>query len=645
MNMHAQSQSSSGLSPDQSAYNHLPVQQPQMRTTVIARAISAQLSDVGDYVADELAHNKSKIDLDKKFTLLCASARSAAGHMLAGNEEFYRHGIDLVFFVHDAKGTDYLRTLIKNKTNRQYKEKVSHGFNFAPLIDVVWMGVEGKDLPSNKSNRVSRALNRVYEVWGRDFGYQLDAKEDLVQYMIRQGGISGLVNYKSSEEAQDKEFLPDIKADRDAIRKASDLVKAVMQKAYADSVSYFRQKQDLPAVQFPFEITVTDDDVSLVLINRKDESTYAVIDTVLDRGQIARAVTRSYLGQYGVLPPAVRFIAETLATQCCPAEHGGTYVQLLNEAGRVVSSRSKSALRRLIYRHAQRDFLLSNIRGSFGLVTVAKPRVVVLEDPTDDVALTTLSRRALETYLISPRNFRLLTFTSDIGTCGIPSTGDDFTHALKITVHAGKEDGTSPEVPIYFHREDLKRPPESQVDAICPLEDTLQWKRLLSPAWFKRFNAAFTHNWVNSHARHINRTHNTVLGILFRHSSLTVNFYNLDNEADLHTVVPVPSGHPRFGQSRSFLSKDFAIAMLQIADLPIKGDVEMSLFPACLRLSYETEVGAYNVYLPATNSQGERIDGGFGTYNMQSIIPEDQLFDELGASDEHDDEGAEHGAA
>lgn len=607
------------------------------QTLVGARPLAA---DVGNYVADEHKHNHKRIELDKKFNLLCSTARTAAGQMLASNEIFYRHCVELVFFFHSAKGTDYLHELIKKRTNRQYKAKVSHGYNFAPLIDAVWMGVEAKDLPTNKSNRISRALNRVYEVWGSAHGYRADAKPELVAYMFSQGGISGLVNYKADEDAMEREFEPDLKADKQAIRKASDIASLAVQKAYADSLMYFRDRSDLPTVRFDFDIAVNDDDVSLVLVNRKDESQYAVIDTVVDRAQVSRALTRSYLGQYGVLPPAVRFIAEILATQCCPAEHDSTYVHLLNEAGRVSSGRAKSALRRLIYRHQKRDFLLSNIRGNHGLVTVAKPRMEVLAESIDDVALTTLSRRLLETYLVSPKNFRMLRFTLDIGLGPIPSARSDFTHALKVKVLAGN-DGSSPEVPIYFHRENLERQPENQVDVLPYPDDQLQWKRSLSPEWFKRFNAAFTHNWVNSHARHINRPQHTVLGIQFKHSTLTVNFFNLDNEADLHTMVAVPTGHPQFGQSRSFLSKDFAIAMLQIADLPIKGEVEMALFPSYLRLSYETDVGEYAIYLPAAISTGERKDEGFTNYNMQSIIPEDQHMDDLIAAEEQGDQGEE----
>jgi hypothetical protein len=85
--------------------------------------------------------------------------------------------------------------------------------------------------------------------------------------------------------------------------------------------------------------------------------------------------------------------------------------------------------------------------------------------------------------------------------------------------------------------------------------------------------------------------------------------------------------------SRSFLSKDFAIAMLQIADLPVIGEIEISLLPGYLRISYETEVGSYRVYIPVVKSNGERDQKGFTVYSMESIIPLDDMIDEAVAAD------------
>ncbi len=595
---------------------------------------AASTDVIGDYVADEQAYNERNLRLNELFVELRASAKSAAGHMLAANLEFYVHVVKLMLFWHEAKDTNYIDNLVKSKTDRVYKETVSHGVNFAPLIDVVWMGIDCKDLPTNKSNRISRALNRLYEVFGREFGYDPASEEQLVQYIVDKGGINGLVSYRTDDLDPANENAPDYKVEKDALRKSSEIAKMATQMAYKDSLDYFRSKEDLNAFHTPFEIAVNDDHVSLVLVNKKGDSQYAVIDTVFDKAPISRVLTRSYLGQYGYLPTAVRCIVETLATQCCPAEHEGTWVNLLNEVGRTKSTDGKTRVRRLVYRHHLGDMLLSNVRGDGGLVTIVSPKVNVLRDAIDDVCLTALSRRHLETYLISPKNFRLLSFSRGISDAGIPSSGQDFTHSMKIDVLLAKDGGGSATIPLYFHRERLDRQPQLQVDVVDQKTAVAQWERKVNPDWFKRFNAAFTNSWVNSHARHLNRQHQSVLELVFQHSSLTINFFNLDNECDLHTVVAAPSGNAAYGQRRSFVSRDLAVAMLQIAELPITGEVSIALYPSYLRISYETEVGEYKVYVPAVDSVGNQLPGGFGHYTMQSIIP-----NEPDDSNAVDDEG------
>lgn len=601
-----------------------------------AQATTNHVADeIGDYVADENAVNKTNIELDHLYDEVRSSAVSAARHLLEGNRHLYRHIAKMVIWFHPANAVEnYIKDLIKSKSDKVYKVKVSHGYNFAPIIDVVWMGLNRKDLPVNKSNRISRALNRLYEVYGSKFNYRPEAEADLVQYLVDNGGVNGLVTYNSAQSDEDK--ISDIKADKERIKRSSELAQAAIQKAYQDSLNYFRAKDDLPAVSFAKDIIVNEDEMSLVLVKKNDPSQYAIIDTVIDKAPIAKALTKSYLGHYGVLPAAVRVLVETLATQCCPSDQVGTYTHLLNEAGKSSSNTKKNAIRRLTYKHEDGAFILSAMHASSSLVTEVKPKVQVLQDPVDDVALTTISRRALETSLISPKNFRMVQFSHDIGQGPIPSSRDDITHAINIKVLTAKKDDKDAAISLHFHRESTQYQALSQVDVPNVGAQSPKWQRSLSLDWFKKFNAAFTNNWVNSHARHVNREHQSVLEVLFRHSSLTVNFFNLENQCDLHTLVGVPTGDSKNGYRLSLLSKDLAIVMLQIADLPIVGDVQMSAYPTLLKLAYETEVGSYTVYIPAVNSTGEPIGQGFGQYSLKSILPEEYEFD---GEDDIADEG------
>lgn len=585
-------------------------------------------SYVGDYVAEEKAIQFGTAHHDADFKAVCMSAQSAAKQMLAGNHVFYEHIAKLTTWFPTVEGTPYLDTLIKDKTKKAYKKKVSYGINFVPVIDAVWSGIDRTDLPVNKTNRISRVLNVLYKVYREKFNSDPTKEAELVQYIIESGGVSGLVSYNPKEGLSDDDF-PDVGEDKKNIKKARALADAGVATAYQDSVNYFNDKNNLPTASFTSEIALNEDNLSLVLVKRKKDHSYSVIESVIDNKYVSNFATKSYMSHYAALPPAMRFIVETLSTQFCPAEQEGTFTHVLNEASKVTTEGTRNAIRRLIYKHAQGSFLLSNIHSTTGMVTVAKPKQEILAGSVDDVTLTTSSRRGLETYLVGPKNFRLLDFNVPLGNGPIPHSGDDFTNSFSISVLTEKMDGDFKKIQLHFGRESTERLPHLQVDVRPDPDEKPEWERMVDSGWFKTFNAAFTHNWVNSHARHVNRPHQAVLDVLFRITTMTVNFFNMENVSDLSTIVHVPTGGIGEGSRRSFLSKDLAIAMLQLGDMPIVGKATISLFPAFLRIRYETEVGEYSLYIPTVNSVGIHQAHGFGQYSMQSIVPVDHVIDAL----------------
>lgn len=583
-------------------------------------------SDVGDYLADESKVREVNAVFDAGFLKVRESAKQASIHMLAGNKYMYRHMAMLTVWYHHVKGTKYLQELVKEKTQKEYHEKVNHGTNFVPIIDIAWFGIERTDLPINKTNRISRALNHLYKVYEEKFVYAPDAEEALVQYIVDMGGVSGLVTYGDVNANPDD--VSDLIEDKKIIAKAAALVKVGVEKSQKDSIEFFKSKTNLVGANFGKEIAVNQDKMALVLVKKDSENSYSVIDSIIGHDQVSSAASKSYLGQYNQLPPTIKFIVETVATQVCPVEQGVTFGQLLNEANKLTGADGKKSVRRLAYKHRDGTFLLSNIRSRTGAVTVAKPKLKILDGAIDDVAMTTLSRRLLETYLIVPKNFCLLNFAKDIVAGPIPQVnGTPFTHATKIGVLTEITKNENTQVPIFFCRESLDQLAFDQVDVIDEKNVKPQWECTVSPAWFKNFNAAFTNNWVSSHARHVNRTHQSVLEMVFRKSSVEIKFFNIQNQAELISTVSTPSAGHGNGYRRSFLSKDFATAMLQLGELPLIGQATISAYPAYLRVSFETDVGSYNIYIPAVNSTGVHVGGGFGQYTLQSIVPEDDLID------------------
>lgn len=598
-----------------------------------------EIHEANDYVADEQRYNGQKLKLDTLLNEAKALATKAAESLNIGNRHYYRHGIKVMFLFHEAKGSDYLETLIKEKARKTYKTTVNHGYNFAPIIDLVWAGITLAEVPLNKSNRLSRALNHLYKVWGEEYGYAQTAEDELVEYIISKGGINGLVKYSSDLVNEDEELLPDLKADKEIIKEAAAYSKLAVASSVQKGMAHYRNMQGLPTASFQDEILVNEDSFSLVLVGKKSDASYVVVDNFLDSDEVETALAKSYLAQVGSLPTAIRFLVETLSTQCCPAHLGKPYKTLLDEASKHAPKLAQKAFRRLIYKKEADAFLLSNTFSKTGLITIAQPKTAILDQVDDDVSLSSISRRGLEKFLIGPKDYQSVNFNKELGSNPIPVSGSGFTHAIKATIPQGAKDSSSKEVGIWFHKEPMTQLPMAQADIKNVEGLPVIWERTVNRDWFKQFNAAFTKNWIFSHGRHIDRPHQSILELVFLHSYITVKFFNLDNKSDISTVVPVSVGSITDPTVRTcYLSKDFAIAMIRLGEMKFIESPKIRIYREFMRISCETDVGSYEVFIQTSDSYGNQEGDGISTYTMICANPEEDVADD---DVDFEDEGAE----
>ncbi len=586
-------------------------------------------TEVSDYVADEMLHNSTKLKLDGILKEAKFLAIKAAESLNIGNRYYYRHGVKMMFLFHEAKGSDYLETLIKEKARKTYKATVNHGFNFAPIIDLVWHEIQLVEMPLNKANRLSRALNHLYKIWGEKFSYNLNAEDQLVAYIVEKGGINGLVKYSQDLSAEDLERLPDLKSEKETLKEAEAFSKVSVERSILKGMEHYRNARGLPSASFQDEILVNEDSFALLLVEKKPNSGYFVVDNYIDSQAIGTAIAKSYLGQVSTLPRSVRFLIETLSTQCCPADLGKPYKTLIDEANKHSSRLAQKAFRRLVYKHAEGTFLLSNTFTKNGLITVARPRANVLDQADSDVALSAISRRQIEKFMIGPRDYQSAKFKKELGDNPIPSSGTGITHAIRASIPSLTNSGKENEILICFHKEPYGQYPLAQADVKNLLNKKVIWERQVSREWFKQFNSAFTKNWICSHGRHIDRAHQSVLELIFRHASVTVNFFNLDNKSDLSTVVPVSAGSLQSLSKRvCYLSKDFAVAMIQLGEMNFIKSPWIRVYPSFMQVACETDVGSYEIYVPTSDSSGIQDNNGVSTYTMSCNELADEGFDE-----------------
>jgi hypothetical protein len=261
-------------------------------------------------------------------------------------------------------------------------------------------------------------------------------------------------------------------------------------------------------------------------------------------------------------------------------------------------------------------------------VTVAKPKEQVIEDVDHDLQMSSASRRELEKKVISPRMFKSYKL-EDLGDNEIfPANGATFSHELVLESVTAGDDAQTDHIVVFMDAESTHEESFRQVDADDLSNTTPLWERTVSPSWVQEFNVCFTNNWVESHGKHIKRPHQTVLELEFKRRIVQVNFFKkgANYDYDLTVTTPVVDGES-YGPPCTVLSKDFAVAMHALGDLPLVNDVVLKVYAGFLKISYETDAATYELYVPFADEAGKRSSTGFAKYQLvrSDIEPKDEL--------------------
>lgn len=365
-----------------------------------------------------------------------------------------------------------------------------------------------------------------------------------------------------------------------------------------------------------------------MLISKTSNGQYAVVDQITDSELINKSIAKQYGGNFVSLPKSLRVIAETVATQCLPHSLQHTYKHLIEEAAQSKDGEKRKVARRLIYKSAEDKFLLSSVRTESCVVTIAEPKSQVIEQVDFDLQLASSSRRALEKKIISPRMFKSYKL-EDLGEYEIfPANGSTFSHQLVLESIAVDKKANPDRINVYMDAESTHEESFHQVDVAELNNVTPLWERKVSPSWIHEFNADFTNNWIKSHGKHIKRGHQTVLELEFKRRIVQVNFFKKgsDYDFDLTVATPIADGES-YGTPCTVLSKDFAVAMHALGDLPLVNNVTLQVYAGFLKIAYETDAATYELYVPFADEAGKRSSTGFAKYQLvrNAMTPEDDL--------------------
>ena len=584
----------------------------------------------GDYVADAVAVKQQTAAMDSELDKMKQSAVNVEKQFKMGNKSHYKHLVELLLFWIKANLIQgYLESIYSLQKGAKFKKNVGDDINFAPLLAAVWQNVGENNVMTNKYNRNSMAMNVIKKEYDENPAkYATDTVNQLVAFVEEKKGISGLIDLRKANKSSADENASDIDFDAELCKAVAIQNSEEIAKLSQEGLKHFQNSNSLPTASFTSNVVLNENNCSFVLISKTSNGQYAVVDQITDSELINKSIAKQYGGNFVSLPKSLRVIAETVATQCLPHSLQHTYKHLIEEAAQSKDGEKRKVARRLIYKSAEDKFLLSSVRTESCVVTIAEPKSQVIEQVDFDLQLASSSRRALEKKIISPRMFKSYKL-EDLGEYEIfPANGSTFSHQLVLESIAVDKKANPDRINVYMDAESTHEESFHQVDVAELNNVTPLWERKVSPSWIHEFNADFTNNWIKSHGKHIKRPHQTVLELEFKRRIVQVNFFKKgsDYDYDLTVTTPIVDGE-KYRIPCTVLSKDFAVAMHALGDLPLSNDVVLQVYAGFLKISYETDAATYELYIPFADEAGKRFSTGFTKYQLvrSDIEPEDDL--------------------
>jgi len=571
----------------------------------------------GDFVKDAKALKLKKQKLDVTFGLMKKHAKDIVRRYVMNNRSHYKLIVEVALFGKDAVAIDgYMETICNVTDGKKFKTHVSHGINFAPLINAVWAGLEC-ELDTNKTNRMSRAMNKILDEYNASrVLYTTETVKNLVDFVIANGGVNGLVKYKAKCSSNADANMSDTDADMLLCQSVTKLSNQQIVQMHQDALAHYQNVTVLPTANFTSNVLLNEDGCSLVLVNQKKNGQFAVISQITDSKVINEAIAEQYSSDFSSSPQSLRVINEVLATQCLPNSMQHTYKKLIEEAGKFSDGTPRKVVRRLVYKSAKGTFLMSAIRADSSVVTIAKPKSRVIQKVDYDLQLLTMSRRHLEKAIISPRQFKAHKL-ENLSSKAVFPCGGEFSHHLRLVPTLTNEKSEVKPINVYLSAESSVNESIHQVDIVDMTKKKPLWERKASADWIKLFNSKFTNSWVKSHGQNITRPNQSVLELEFKNKVVQVNFFKKGSEYNvgLSVAVDVPTGKIH-GTPCQVLSKDFATAMHGIGDLQLVSDATIRVFDGFMQILYETDAATYQVCIPFITEKGKRETDGFTKYQL-----------------------------
>jgi hypothetical protein len=488
------------------------------------------------------------------------------------------------------------------------------------------------------------------EVQNNPAHYALDPVRDIAHFIKTQGGKVGLAGYHAAgktvavDEDEDDlwdDELPLFNLDE------RELVLTLRDRAR----DFYSGNTHKPSVATPALLHNTGG-YSVVLMH-KDGTSVRLVGSSGDQDLVDAALVKTYRDDMTAQPMTVRSVLEPLHLMNTPRSAASAYDRYvpdtqIKDPWSAKSAKRKSQ-RRLTYRAATDDFLLSYTGLDASVALISKPKTAVMPKVQGDLFLMMSARQSVERRLLHQAAYNLF-----------EASAKDTFHAVAQGFIAAAYLSFATRVPVANSdsvsaaqvlavTENLSHPPLSWIPYYETMGQPLwqtnteaskffpEWAAGISLDWLREFTLAFLEPWILNRGNKSNRASNQTLMLTLDSEGLTLD-HDLEpgvGYAQQITKTLSVAYSDEAKTSLRVLTADWLFVMRQLADLNIVGEVAMRADPHAMVLDFETDANAMQCWIPACDEQGQRDKTHYIAYTPE--MTDGLEWDELDPEDSIDE--------
>ena len=508
------------------------------------------------------------------------------------------------------------------KANNITFNQIRGEVNFRPLLRLV----TNNNISENDLDTWAMVFPKVLDdVTNSPKHYAEEPAEKIAHFVQQRGGKRALAGYYTSKKSvneveTDSEIDPELLFTLDE-SEFKPLLKS-------ESLTYYSNHQAQSNITIP-TVKTTDDGFSLVLV-RQDGTQSQLIGSIDHAKIIEELLVNTYRNDFEALPLTMRSVLEPLHILNVPkplATVADKFIEFSNLKDSWNEGKKELAVKRLIYRPASKDFLLSCQQVPASVVVIAKPKTSLINRNYGDTFLSIGTRKSIETRLLHQATFNLFT-TEDKDKFKTTSAPGLSANSIGIKTKLLIEDTDKVKAASVIQRtENLNHPPISLIPFYLmfgeprwqvtskPADFEPTWNANIDLDWLRVASNQFFTPWITEYGKKAKRDVNALLDFEANDQTLTIGFeYKEGHGFDSHFPIALPPSCSNGKVKLTVKSFDLAFVLRQIADLNVIGTIHAVADDAAILLKFETTANTYECWIPGCDLNGKRLTKHFTVY-------------------------------